>query len=273
MNTIFSLFLFFFLIYQTKCISYNCSDSSCLACTNDETFCFKCRSDFIRFYGKCGKKCSSIVNCRLCDKTEKKCVRCKSNCIFNGTYCDCTERYILTVVCLTFSICMIFIFIFCLMHKSIVRLFTTFSIMTGRVTPSILNRNEVTTNSYVNFDIDNKINDMELEREFNERKISLDKDIYKKKCFICKNNNINLKLGCNCLICFDCEKKCVKNNTCLNCNKTITSMQQVSCAICFGNTKDLSYFNCTCKNVVCKECFIKWKKQNNYCPFCRRHII
>ena len=76
----------------------------------------------------------------------------------------------------------------------------------GRVTPSILNRNEVTTNSYVNFDIDNKINDMELEREFNERKISLDKDIYKKKCFICKNNNINLKLGCNCLICFDCEK-------------------------------------------------------------------
>jgi hypothetical protein len=99
------------------------------------------------------------------------------------------------------------------MHKSIVRAFTTFSILSGRIAPSILNRNEITTHSYVNFDIDNKINDMELEREFNERKISLDKDIYKKKCFICKNNNINLKLGCNCLICFDCEKKCVKNNT------------------------------------------------------------
>ena len=37
--------------------------------------------------------------------------------------------------------------------------------------------------------------------------------------------------------------------------------------------KELSYFNCSCKNVVCKECFIKWRKQNNICPFCRRTII
>ena len=55
--------------------------------------------------------------------------------------------------------------------------------------------------------------------------------------------------------------------------KNIESMQQVSCSICFANKKEFSFFNCTCKNVVCKECYIKWRKQNNICPFCRRTII
>ena len=273
MNTGLFLFLFLFQMYLIKCPNTNCSDPSCVSCSSDSSFCFKCKPGFVRHYTKCGKKCSSILNCNLCDATEKKCIRCKSNCIFNGTYCDCTERYILTIVCLLFSIFMIVIFFCCLIHKSIIRAFSTFSILSGRISPSILNRNEVTSPTYVNFDIDNKINDLELEREFSEKKITLDKDISKKKCFICKNNTINLKLGCNCLICFECEKKCVKNNICLNCNQNITSMQQVSCAICFGNKKDLSYFSCNCKNVVCKECYIKWRKQNNYCPFCRRHII
>ena len=106
-----------------------------------------------------------------------------------------------------------------------------------------------------------------------KKKIVMDRDISKKKCYICKNNSCNLKLGCGCLICFECEKKCVKDNICLNCKKNIISMQQVSCSICYANKKELSYFNCSCKNVVCKECFIKWRKQNNICPFCRRTII
>ena len=269
-----SLLLFFLQIYLTQSPNNNCSEPSCLQCSSvDASYCFKCKPGFIRHYTKCGKKCSSIVNCQLCDITEKKCVKCKSNCIFNGTYCDCTERYILTAVCLTFSIFMIFTFFFCLLHKSILRSFATFSILSGRITPSILNRNDVTRNTYINFDIENRITDIELEREFNEKKITLDKDINKKKCYICNNNGCNLKLSCNCFICFECEKKCVKNNICLNCNKNITSMQQVSCSICFSVKKELSIFNCTCKNVVCKECYIKCRKQNNFCPFCRRHII
>ena len=166
MNTGLFLFLFLFQIYLIKCPNTNCSDPSCVSCSSDSSFCFKCKPGFVRHYTKCGKKCSSILNCNLCDATEKKCIRCKSNCIFNGTYCDCTERYILTIVCLLFSIFMIVIFFCCLIHKSIIRAFSTFSILSGRISPSILNRNEVTSPTYVNFDIDNKINDLELEREF-----------------------------------------------------------------------------------------------------------
>ena len=271
----FSLFLFLFHIYFIKCSNFNCSDG-CLSCSMDGSYCFKCKPGFVRHYTKCGKKCSSILNCNLCDSTEKKCVKCKSNCLFNGTYCDCTERYILAIVCLTFSLFMLFIFFYCLMHKSFVRTFANFSYLSGRIAPSILNRTDVSRNTYYNFnnvDIENRINTLELERDFNEKKIVMDRDISKKKCYICKNNSCNLKLGCGCLICFECEKKCVKDNICLNCKKNIISMQQVSCSICYANKKELSYFNCSCKNVVCKECFIKWRKQNNICPFCRRTII
>ena len=269
-----SLFLFFLHIYLIKCPSYNCTDTGCFACSLDGSYCFKCKPGFSRHYSKCGKKCSSILNCQLCDITEKKCVRCKSNCVFNGTICDCTERYILTAVCLIFTLFMIFTFFFCLMHKSFVRAFSNFSYLSGRIAPSILNRTDASRNIvYTNFNIENRINELELERDFNQNKINVDKDINKKKCYICKNNSCNLKLGCGCLICFECEKKCVKKNICLNCNKNITSMEQVSCSICYGNKKELSYFNCNCKNVVCKECYIKCRKQTNLCPFCRRPII
>ena len=268
------IFSFLFLIYQIKCPTDNCTDESCISCSLDGSYCFKCQPGFIRHYSRCGKKCSSILNCNLCDKSEKKCVRCKRNCIFNGTICDCTERYVLAGVCLIFTILMIFIFFFCLMHNSFARSFATFSYLSGRMAPSILNRTEVSRNiMYTNIEIENKIQELELEREFNAKKINIDKDINKKKCYICKNNSCNLKLGCGCFICFDCEKKCVKNNICLSCNKNITTMQQVSCSICYGIKKELSYFNCNCKNVVCKECFIKCRKQNNLCPFCRRANI
>lgn len=273
-----TIYIFIFFIYLIKCPNYNCTDVSCMSCSSDGSYCFKCKPGFSRHYSKCGKKCSSIVNCNLCDITEKKCIRCKSNCVFNGKMCDCTERYILAVVCLFFSLFMLFIFFFCLTHKSFLRALSSFSYLSGRIAPSILNRTDITRNNYYNYnfnstEIDNKIMELELEREFNQKKISVDKDIYKKKCYICKNNSCNLKLGCGCLICFECEKKCVRNNICLNCNKNITSMQQVSCSICYANKKEFSYFNCSCKNVVCKECFIKWRKQNNMCPFCRRTII
>ena len=266
------LYLFIFQIYFIKCANYNCSDKACMACSlDDDKYCFKCKPGFIRYYAKCGKECSSIMNCLLCDREEKKCIRCKSNCIFNGTYCDCTQRYILVIVCLVFTIFMISAFFFCLIHKTFVRTFATFNFLTGGISPE--NRNESTRADFRAFDIENRIYDIELERDFNQRKIILDKDIGKKKCYICKNNSCNLKLGCNCLICFECEKKCVKDNICLNCNKNITNMEQISCSICYANKKELSYFNCNCKNVVCKECFIKCRKQNNFCPFCRRNII
>ena len=112
-----------------------------------------------------------------------------------------------------------------------------------------------------------------LINDFIKNKIEVDNDIETKKCYICKNNICNLKMGCGCLICFECEKKCIKANICLNCNRSITTMQQVSCSICFCNKKDISTFNCACKIVICKECYLKWRKQNNFCPSCRLPII
>ena len=262
--------------YAIFCKNSTCLDESCNLCSMDGKYCFRCKDGFIRHYNKCGKSCSSIMNCLLCDAEEKKCIRCRSNCIFNGVQCDCTERYIVALFCIFFSLFMIIFFFGCLMNRTWRNFYQNLSILSGRIPPNLLDRTESYRNAYPyvnNLDIENRINDLELERDFNKNKIILDRDIAKIKCFICKNNSCNLKFGCGCYICFECEKKCVKDNICLNCNKNIESMQQVSCSICFANKKEFSFFNCTCKNVVCKECYIKWRKQNNICPFCRRTII
>ena len=60
-----------------------------------------------------------------------------------------------------------------------------------------------------------------LLNDFNKHKIEVDNNIENKNCFICKNNICNLKMGCGYFIFFESEKKCIKVNICLNCNKTI----------------------------------------------------
>ena len=60
-----------------------------------------------------------------------------------------------------------------------------------------------------------------LLNDFNKNKIEVDNNIGNKKCFIYNNNICNLKMGCGCFIFFECEKKCIKDNICLNCNKNI----------------------------------------------------
>ena len=254
----------------------DCLDESCSLCSQDGNYCYQCKNGFIKHYSRCGKPCNSIINCRLCNAPETKCIKCKSNCIFNGIYCDCTERYVLTFVCIFFSISMISIIIFCLIHTSWRRTVNIFTLFSGRISPSILNRTDISRNQLpeeVNIEIENKLNELEMLNSFNKNKIPVEKDIETKKCCICKFNNVNLKMGCGCFICFECEKKCIKANLCLNCNKSITTMQQVSCSICFGNKKEISTFNCPCKIVICKECYLKWRKQNNFCPSCRGPII
>ena len=110
--------------------------------------------------------------------------------------------------------------------------------------------------------------------EFSKNKIVLKDncDIEKMNCYCCKNSICNLYLDCGCYLCFDCEKKSIKDNNCLNCHKEFNSMSQVSCSICLNNKKDLGIFNCQCKMVVCKDCYIKWRLNNNKCPTCRTII-
>ena len=57
--------------------------------------------------------------------------------------------------------------------------------------------------------------------DYNKNKNEVDNDIENKKCFICKNNICNLKMGCGFFYIFWMWKKCIKVNICLNCNKNI----------------------------------------------------
>ena len=271
MSKIFYFLIFLFIVF-INCEN-NCFDESCSECTSDGTYCYKCKNGFIKHYSKCGKNCKSIRNCQLCNANESKCIKCKSNCIFTGIYCDCTERYVLIFVFLFFSIFMIAIIIFCLIHPVSRRTAFLLNAFSGP-SPSIFSNRTMSRNPlHEEIAINNKINELKLINDFNKNKIEVDEDIETKKCFICKKSNCNLKMGCGCFICFECEKKCIKVNSCLNCNQSITTMKQVSCSICFCNKKEISTFNCPCKIVICKECYLKWRKQNNFCPSCRGPII
>ena len=268
--------IFIYIIIKIKC--QKCFDQSCDVCSEDGNYCYKCKLGFVKHYSNCGKECNTIINCNLCSADETKCVKCKSNCIFNGIYCDCTERYVLAFILIFFSIFMIAIIIFCLIHTSSRRMRRILNILYGggavsNFTHASISRHPLPEEINYNYNNNNRINELSMINDFNKNKIEVGSDIENKKCYVCKNNLCNLKLECGCFICFECEKKCIKVNMCLNCNKSITSMQQVSCSICFCNKKEISTFNCACKIVICKECYLKWRKQNNFCPSCRGPIL
>ena len=272
--------LIFFQVLLINC--EKCLDSSCVTCSRNGKYCLQCKDGFIRHYSNCGRKChNSILNCQLCNADLTKCIKCRSNCMFNGRYCDCTERYVLTVVCIFIAVSTISIIFICLLSSSWRRAINNFSLLSGYIRPSIFNnfyRNNFNRNSSVafseeiNHEMENQINEIKILEDFKKNKIKKDKNEEKKLCSICKKVECNLKLNCGCHICFECEKKCIKINKCLNCNQDISSMQQISCSICFGNKKEISSFNCPCKSVVCKECYIKWRRQHNFCPSCRVKI-
>ena len=268
-NYFYILIIYNFIIINSQ----NCIDPSCLECSKNGDYCYKCKSGFINHYSKCGKKCNSILNCQLCNEEESKCIKCKSNCLYTGIYCDCTERYILSIVLIFFSIIVIAIIIFCLMHTSSRRSRYILNLFNGRLDLNGINITRHPLSEETNYRINNRLNELQMINDFNKNKINVDKDIENIKCVICKSNICNLKMGCGCFICFECEKKCIKVNMCINCKKNITTMQQVSCSICFCNKNEISTFNCPCKIVICKECYLKWRKQNNFCPSCRGPII
>lgn len=270
---------FFFIIliiyiYYTNC--EKCQDENCQKCSGDKSYCYKCKEGFINHYSICGIKCNSIINCQICSPDKTKCIKCKPNCSFNGILCDCTERYVLTIVCILIAISTISITCLCLMNISWTRGINSLYFYSGHFRPSIFNsrvsiRNHLSEEE--NNEIEKKLKEIKYINDFNENKTIENKNIVNKKCFICKNNICNLKLNCGCYICFECEKACIKTNICLNCNKNIASMQQVSCSICFCNKKEMSTFSCPCKTVICKDCYLKWRRQHNFCPSCRSPIF
>lgn len=258
-----------------------CLDDSCIRCSKDGKTCFECEPGFEKHNYRCGKKSCPIKHCKLCNAAETGCVLCLSNCKFNGKECNCTERIIL-IVCLTILCALIVgIVIYCLTHvKTRSGALGPQSIFTinDRYHNYIQNRqayNEMFNNSNIQLNYnanERKPTESELVENFNKDKIKVINDIENKKCENCKVANCNLQLGCGCFVCFNCEQKMIKDGNCEICKDKINSMQQLSCSICFMNKSEISFFNCQCKMIICKDCYIKWRMNNKLCPACRTNI-
>ena len=272
----YNIFIFISLFLFTN--SDKCKDENCQNCSADGIFCFICKKGLIKFQYGCFKKANNITNCILSHVNENICVKCNYGCTPNNGICDCTLKYILYVIYFLITFITIGTFLYCLTHNTLIKYFQLNSNLGFR------SFNEVHINN--NIEINNSIRELnnenslkkskeDLEKEFEKNKIDINDniDIENKKCDCCSNILCNLYLDCGCYVCFDCEKKSIKENNCLNCHKTFQTMKQISCAICLNNKKELGNFNCQCKMVVCKECYIKWRINNKNCPTCRAVII
>lgn len=269
--------IFFILTFSLILCQTQCEDESCVTCSADGTLCFECKSGFKKHNFKCGKTHCPIKHCKLCNEAETGCVLCLSNCRFNGEVCNCTERIVLIVCLTTFSVLVVALILYCLSHTLIGRRggLGERSIFT----PSYRYRNQI-QNSAVDFNnLESGFNagepiptKEELESAFEKHRINVIPNIENKKCEKCNVQNCNLHLGCGCYICYDCEKNMIKTGKCLVCGDVVKSMQQISCSICFQNKKNISIFDCQCKMITCKECYMKWRFSNKLCPACRTKI-
>ena len=275
---IFILYILFLTFLFTN--SQQCQDENCKNCSSDGNYCFICKNNLIKFHNRCLKKCSKIKNCVLSDIKENICMKCDYGCKTNNNVCTCTLKYILYGVYFLIIVITIGTFLYCLTHNTLAKFYNFNSHIRFRPFNEVnINNNNIEINNSIReLNINNnelKKSEEELLNAFFQNKIEINDnvDIENKKCDCCKNIICNLLLDCGCYVCFDCEKKSIKNNYCLNCHKEFNLMRQVSCSICLNNKKELGYFNCQCKMVVCKDCYIKWRINNKNCPTCRAIVI
>ena len=271
------LIILIFFSFLKIIISNICKDKNCDRCSGDGTHCFICKNEWIKFNYQCFKKSKTIKNCVLCNDEEDICVKCDYGCKPKDGECICTLKYILYIIYFLITVITIGVFLYCFTHN-------TLAIYYSNNNHIFSNFNEVNINNINNnmnqSAINQSINESEKSKEelldeFSKSLVNINEevDIEKKKCDCCNNMICNLHLDCGCYVCFDCEKKSIKNNSCLNCHKIFNKMRQITCSICFNNKKELGYFNCQCKMTVCKECYIKWRINNKNCPTCRANII
>ena len=278
-NLFFFIFIsLFFIIISNQ--SNQCEDKNCQNCSADGKFCFICQKTFILFTHNCYIKTKQIKNCILSNKKENFCVKCDYGCKPNNGICICTLKYILYIVYFLIIVITIGIFLYCLTHNTLAKHFYLNQRIRFRPFNNvIINNNNLDINNSIriiniNTDLEIKKNKDELLEDFYKNKIDInDIDIENKKCDCCNNIICNLILDCGCYVCFDCEKKSIKDNYCLNCHKKFQSMKQITCSICFNNKNELGFFNCQCKMIICKDCYIQWRLKNKNCPTCRTIIL
>ena len=275
---------YYFSSKENKCIS--CDDSNCLSCyENKETLkCIKCKENYyITGLGICGEKCSKnlIKNCKYCYNSINECIQCNAHCSLKNNKCNCIELYILIFVCIFIAVLVIGIVLYCLSSSSLIYKMAKIHLNQMRIIVHNDNNEIEEVDVYVNQNNNNnknkiKLNVKEINDIFNKNKINFDDDvnIENKICDFCNKNICNVKFNCGCFCCFDCERELIKNGKfCENCRKFIEGIQQISCGICFQNKKEIASFNCHCSMIACKDCYIKWRKDNNICPACRKNLI
>lgn len=267
--------LLYLITFQTLIIISNqCNIKNCATCSiYNSNFCIECIKGFSRSKGQCGKKCKTITNCLLCDDSKLICIQCAQNCKLINNICSCQLRYILYFVFFIITILAVGITVYCMTHNILAR--ANINIFNNLRLIRLNNSNNrlVSEPVIINNNQEQKIDEAKLINDFLRNKIDLIDEIENKMCDCCKNVTCNIKLDCGCYVCFGCEKKLIKNNICLNCGKNFTKMNQISCSICLNNKKEMGYFDCKCKMVVCKECYIKWRLKNNNCPTCKSVIL
>ena len=251
--------------YENKCL--NCYDPHCEKCRFSSIgSCVSCEKNYEIYGGVCYEKCKSKKNCKICDD-ESNCILCNKMCQVNKKgNCSCVIKYVTIIICVfVFIVTVLFLLKF---------LFTSQSAKNSSDIPHIIvypNLNNIVSNS----ESDNVIlSEENVIKEFNENLIEIKcNDIEKKKCDYCNNNLCNLSLNCGCYYCFDCQKKYLKESKiCEKCKKEIRSCEQITCGICFTNKNKISKFKCHCSLVACETCYVKWRKENNFCPACRKNF-
>ena len=262
-----------------KCVL--CSDSNCVSCylNKDTEKCVKCKENFfVTGKGICGEKCSknNIKHCKYCFNSINECIQCKSHCALKNNKCNCFELYILIFVCIFIAVVTIAIVLYCLSSGSLIYKMAKIHLNQMRII--VHNDNEIEeVDVYVSNNNNNKkLNVDEIKKIFNKNKIDFDNNINieNKLCEFCNKNICNVKFNCGCFCCFDCERELIKKGKiCEKCKKFIDGIQQISCGICFQNKKEIANFNCHCSMIACKDCYIKWRKENNICPACRKNLI
>ena len=249
-----------FIFHDNSC--KKCADSDCLYCkTVMPHSCYECSSSFTLYEKQCGlSECDHIKRCSLCNQNE--CIKCKSICILSNGECKCTERIVIIIVCIILSILVVVLVIYCLTKPQGIRVsqIQARTIIEGGELGKIKTTNE-------NLDLE------DYEDLFMKNKIIIGKNIEKKKCELCRKQPVNLKLSCGCFLCNDDDKRILlqenKVKVCPICKREVTDSIPTNCGICFQNKSELCKFSCGCALVVCKDCFIQWKKTKQVCPACR----
>ena len=55
--------------------------------------------------------------------------------------------------------------------------------------------------------------------------------------------------------------------------KVVEEEEECVCSICCGELTVKNIVNPECGHATCKDCFWRWAKDKNSCPFCRTNLL